>query len=515
MEAIPRTKVTIPRVFHHMRQVYRNKQELPPNKADMGKAPPFYSSKLPPDKLHGAQGVIEEMNQSRKITPGHITPKLPRRLSKKLNSELDIYEPERLCRHILRYCGFDERGFSYGGMLSSPVLVNDWALRDERGRFIGDERIMEYAMLIQTFQILQLSYNGVQRESGNPWESHPLRAALFVAALGAPVEMVISALLHDILEDAMSKDMPKVKFRAFERKNGELVLVELTGEEGILGYMRKNYWRYGSKIAWDVLHDTRNDIRKEIMNATYVDDPAEYEKLYKKHLHKAHTRIGSAFGKAGDAKANITEISSIMNPEVRGMKFDKRMLKLDWQLECGWDKIAWPVFESLLYDLSVNSAEERTWKKYRFVPAESIWKFADGYNLVGTPHRYNQELRGKIMPSRSPTIEIYFQGNKPSFIFEFPFIREAKVAIGIIKDVFRKNIIKEPKEVDSLLPLLIRDAVLVSVDFRENPKVEKFICMVAAYDEPLKDLIDGGFVRKERTDAAWARHYMKKKELGL
>ena|GEM_PF-3912793 len=507
-------EITNPRVFHQMGQVYHNKQMLKPNKIDAGSLPPFYSSKPPPDKLHGMQGVIEEMNHGRKIALGHITPKMPRGLAKKLNSNMNIYEPERLCKLILRYCGFDEEGFGYGGMLANPVLVNEWMLKDKRGRFIGDERMMEYVMLLQTFQILQLSYCGIRRESGNEWVTHPLRAALFVAALGAPIEMVISALLHDILEDAMSPEMPKAKFRAFVKKDGQYRQVEYTGEEEIMGYIRKNYGRCGARIAWDVWHDTRNDIRKEMINAEYLTNPVLYEELYKGHLHKAHARIGSAFAKAGDGKANITEISSITDPAVREMKFRKRMLKLDWQLECGWDKIAWPVFESLLYDLSVSSADERVWKKYRFVPADSIWKFADGYNLVGTPHRYNQELRGRVMPSRSPTIEVYFQGNSPSFIFEFPFIRDAKVAIGMIRQVFGKSIIGEPKEVDSLLPPLIRDAALVSVDFRKNPEVVKFNDLVAAYDENLRGALPG-FDRKRFTEAAWERHYRLKSELGL
>jgi len=496
-----------------MRKAYMNRKAPAPGRAEAGGEPPFYSSQLPPCKLHGAQGVIDEINQVRKIAPGHITPKLPKRLPRKLNAELDIYEPEILCRLILRYCGFDERGFGYGALLASPVLVNDW-LEDGAGRQGRNVRMLEYAMLLQTFQILHLSYQGIRRESGNGWMTHPLRAALFVAALGAPARMVVSALLHDILEDAMSRELPAAKFRAFARKGKAHSQVEFSGEGEIMDYIRGNYWHYGAKIARDVWHATRNDIRKEAINAEYLANPALYEKLYREHLRKAHTRIGSAFAKAGDSKANITEIKSIGSPAAREMKLGKRLLKLGWQLESGWNKIAWPVFECLLYDLEALGGE-KSWKRHRFVPAEAIWGFAEGYNLIGKPHRYMQEVRDRLMPSRSPAIEIYTLENRPSFTFEFPFISDAREAIGMVEAAFGKGLANPPKEVDSLLPARIRGATLVSADFYRSPKVGRLDDLVAAYDEKLDGIMEGGFDRELLAQAAWDRHYRLKKEQKL
>jgi hypothetical protein len=478
---------------------------------DAGKIPPFYSSHLPPSRLHGMQGVIGAMGQSRKIMPGHITPKMPKDLSRKLNSKLNIYDTGVLCNLILRYCGFCDGGLSNGNFPSEPVLVNDWVLRDKQGRFVGDERMVEYAMLLQTFQILHLSYKGMERDSGNAWMTHQLRAALFVAALGGPVWMVISTLLHDSPEDAMDPKMPSVKFRAFVKKESQYRLVEYTSEEEILGYIRGNYWRYGIGISEDVRHDTR----KQKINAEYIANPALYEKLYKEHLRVAHTRIGSAFGKAGDGKANITEIDSIRDPDVRRMKFHKRLLKLDWQLDTGWNKLNWHVFESLLSDLQENSADKKAWEKHRFVPAQAIMNFTDGYNMIGKPHRYIQEVRDRLMPARSPTIEIYMKEDGPSFTFEFPFINDAGEAIGMVKNAFGKNLAAEPNQVDSKLPPGVRDAILVSADFHRSPKVIRLNDLVAAYDEKLGGIIEGGFDRKEYTEAAWGRHHRMKSELKL
>ncbi|MFA6907943.1 MAG: hypothetical protein WC263_03880 [Candidatus Micrarchaeia archaeon] len=495
-----------------MQQLYNGKQGFAPGRGDAARSPPFYSSQLPPDRPHGMQGVIGAMNQSRKITLGHITPKMPKALSRKLNSKLDIYDTGVLCNLILRYCGFGDGGLSGGNFPSEPVLVNDWVLRDKKtGRFIGDERMVEYAMLLQTFQILHLSYEGMQRDSGNEWMTHPLRAALFVAALGAPVKMVVSALLHDILEDAMDPKMPTAKFRAFVKKEGQCRMAEYTGEEEILGYIRGSYWRYGIVISEDVRHDTR----KQKINSEYLVNPALYERLYKEHLRMAHARMGSAFAKAGDTKANSTEINSIRDPGIKRMKFDKRLLKLDWQLDTGWSKLNWHVFESLLSDLQENSADEKAWERHRFVPAQAIWSFSDGYNLIGKPHRYIQEVRDKLMPSRSPTIEIYIREGKPCYTFEFPFINDSREAIAIVKDAFGKALKGEPERAQSLLPQGIRDATLVSAEFFRSPEVGKLNDLAAAYDEKLDGRIEGGFNRQERTKAAWDRHHRMKSELKL
>jgi len=487
---------------------------LKPNRRDLGSAPPFYSSQLPPERPHGMQAVIDEMNRSRRIMPGHITPRMPGNLSKKLNSKLNIYNQERLCKLILRYCGFDENIIGHQDLLFRPVLVNDWVLRDRKtGRFIGDERMVEYAMLLQTFQILQMSNQGEARESGNGWVTHLLRAALFVAALGAPVEMVIATMLHDSVEDARDPTRPRLKFRAFAKQDGQYRLVEYTGEEEILGYIRGNYWRYGARIAEDVRHVTRK--QKRASDSDYLANPARYEKDYKEHLQMANARIGSFFAKTGDGKANINEIKSIADPEVKRVKSSKRLLKLGWHLESDLGKIAWPVFESLLYDLEKNSNDELAWKKHRFVPAEAIWNFAEGYNLIGKPHRYIQEVRDRLMPSRSPTIEIYSREGKPSFIFEFPFIHDTKAAVGMVEGIFGRNIVGEPKEVESKLPKGIRDATLVAADFRRTPEVSKLKDLAAAYDEKLDGIIEGGFDRKERTKEVWDRHYRLKNELKL
>jgi hypothetical protein len=254
-----------------------------------------------------------------------------------------------------------------------------------------------------------------------------------------------------------------------------------------------------------------------MMNAEYLENPARYEKLYKEHLHKAHSRIGSAFAKAGDTKANSTEIKSIDDPSIRGMKSGKRLLKLDWQLECGWNKIAWAVFETLLYDLELMGGES-VWKKHRFVPAEAIYNFAEGYNIIGKQHRYIREVRDKLMPSRSPTIEIYnvgLQGGEVVFTFEFPFIRSAREATGMITDVFGRSLVSKPKEVNSLLPEGIRDATLVSVKFNRSPKMSKLDELVEAFDERLGGIIEGGFYRKMLAEAAWERHHRLKGEQQL
>lgn len=472
---------------------------------------PFYSDKLPSGKPPGVQRVLSAINKSRVITEGHITPKMPPELCLELREQTNIYDAERLCKRILRNCGFDASGFDLGRLLTEPVLVNDYAIKDNRGRFVGDERMVQYAMLLQAMQIVLLSYGDLKRLSGNPCASHSLRAGAFAAAIGAPIEIVISSILHDILEDSLDKDMPGVKYRAYVSYRGKPQLVEYESEQAILHHIRENFWRYGRKIAWDVRCDTR--LKKS---------NGGWEPEYQSHIALAHSRIGSAFSKGADSYVNLQELEPGSDILAMAAKLERKLLKVDWQVPF-WNKMSWVISEILLHELKQKAKGtkfEGIEKKHRFITSKEIRMVRRGFNNLFKSHAFSPELVKNLSRSRSPIIDIYvakpmYDGAKCSYKFEFPFIQEKETAFGLVKDVFGKRMVGEPARATSMLPSRLTDAVIVWADFASEPKLSEVSELVLAYDGALQGILHGGFDRKALESAARERRARLKSELGL
>ena len=57
------------------------------------------------------------------------------------------------------------------------------------------------ALIQDAFVFADLSHGGQKRMSGEPYISHPLHAAVFLADLNLDTHSIIAALLHDVIED--------------------------------------------------------------------------------------------------------------------------------------------------------------------------------------------------------------------------------------------------------------------------------------------------------------------------
>ena len=57
------------------------------------------------------------------------------------------------------------------------------------------------ALIQDAFVFADLSHDGQKRMSGEPYISHPLHAAVFLADLNLDTHSIIAALLHDVIED--------------------------------------------------------------------------------------------------------------------------------------------------------------------------------------------------------------------------------------------------------------------------------------------------------------------------
>ncbi|MGH2344344.1 MAG: HD domain-containing protein, partial [Chloroflexota bacterium] len=56
-------------------------------------------------------------------------------------------------------------------------------------------------MIEQAYAVADKAHAGVLRRSGEPYVLHPLAAALIVAEMRLDAITIISALLHDVVED--------------------------------------------------------------------------------------------------------------------------------------------------------------------------------------------------------------------------------------------------------------------------------------------------------------------------
>ncbi len=86
----------------------------------------------------------------------------------------------------------------------------------QKGQAVDEGRIYLAA------QIACLAHLDTQRESGEPYIFHPLNVALILADLSMDEEVIISALLHDVLEDGKHFDLSFIKAH-FGEQVGELV----------------------------------------------------------------------------------------------------------------------------------------------------------------------------------------------------------------------------------------------------------------------------------------------------
>ena len=71
-------------------------------------------------------------------------------------------------------------------------------LLDIRGRYDDEAGL---ARLRQAFEFGQKAHEGQTRESGEPYFTHPLQVACLLAEMRLDIDTLITALLHDTVED--------------------------------------------------------------------------------------------------------------------------------------------------------------------------------------------------------------------------------------------------------------------------------------------------------------------------
>ncbi|MCX6770161.1 MAG: hypothetical protein NT051_05825 [Candidatus Micrarchaeota archaeon] len=476
--------------------------------------PPGYVPKEFRGKSPGAERAIQMIKSNLAINPGHLTPKMERG-NEKFERYLDCHDPQTLCKNILRDLGLDNSNFSFESLLSTPIIAKNWSKCE-------DKAALRYAMVMQTFQILALSYPPEsRRKSGNPSVAHPLRAGAFAAAIGAPIELVIATLLHDVMEDTMDANMPSVAFRTFSMAKGHSMpqIVEMRDPKEIYWHIYESYPDYRKDDL------SSRDIGKNIADGAWnLTRPALWpgetkNRAYQRYLNQVYSNIISSFAKGCDAKVNLLELSTITNESERMKMTNRTLLKALWQLP-RWKKISWVMFELLLSDISKFAAGgriERLAKMQRAIPPNEIALFKKGFNFAGDLN-FGKELTKNISNSRSPVIDVYYDNKQSSngrplvnFSVEFPFVDNVPDAMQLLKSVFGSQILGNPKRVLSKLPYRFWNAVIMNMDSKDGlPAESKFYELRDAYGAYLLEnniiQVEGGFNRESMAKHAEDRY---------
>ena len=63
----------------------------------------------------------------------------------------------------------------------------------------------EKQKITEAYTLAKDAHEGQYRKSGEPYITHPLHVAMYLAEIGMDEETVISAILHDVIEDTSTK----------------------------------------------------------------------------------------------------------------------------------------------------------------------------------------------------------------------------------------------------------------------------------------------------------------------
>jgi len=80
--------------------------------------------------------------------------------------------------------------------------------------------------VLRAIEFLEERHAGQRRASGEPYAVHPIETAIIIASMGLKKEAIISALLHDVLEDT------NTTYQELKERFGETV--EQCGDDSFL-----------------------------------------------------------------------------------------------------------------------------------------------------------------------------------------------------------------------------------------------------------------------------------------
>lgn len=362
----------------------------------------------------GAAELLKTMPENLVFENKHIAPWLTKGWCRDFEGCLNEYKTRELIKLIREGFGYTEK----------DVAEAEWDRNTK-------SKTYEYVLVERAINAVLLTYVGFSRKSGNEAASHPLRAALFAITIGAPLEVVLTCLFHDVIEDTLDGRARGLKFRA--AVDGKAA--EFDNKRKILRYLRGNYGEFGEKLAVNVNACTRKE---------EIPDDANWQRKYLKYLNRVYrTSVAAAFAKGIDGYLNLLELAPIKDKADQERARARAIFKVASQLKW-WRRISLPVAELLTYELEKYMTKDEYGKlKFELETdrRSDIEKLKKGHNIVNGERRFSARLIQRLGRAGSLTIDVYtwVKKGKTMCEFEIPYASE-EVARGLVKKAFGRRV---------------------------------------------------------------------------
>ncbi len=242
--------------------------------------------------------------------------------------------------------------------------------------------------------LLELAYaDAAKRKSGHDWISHPLRAGLFVAAIGGGADLVVTALLHDIVEDTRDKGHKGIRYK-------------VPGfAEGTDWADDKKFWHleelFGMQVASDIRRLTRDPASKKAIEDAW--GKAE-KKEYWKYVARVNETVGAAVAKPADGMENFWELD-IPNKKLRKGMIERTIDKGAMQVPYT-RKLFWLINYMLLEGIGAYSKDEKIMRKLRSFSEKDVADYEKGAVIVGE-RKLKRKLLEQVPDSGVPVMVVY------------------------------------------------------------------------------------------------------------
>lgn len=408
--------------------------------AEKSGAAPKLTGKL----LHKMHSIIESgeilLKREFWFVRGFLAPAPDLQWRKEFKAKLDVYSTPELKDMIRKKMGYDD----LSDLLSASGLHQDLADAPPRQLFVELTRALsavrekitavdemkgaeEDARLLRQVEnclkveiamvLVEISYGFAKRKSGNPAASHALRAGLFAATMGSPTEYVLTALLHDIVEDTRDMRSHGIFYRV-PHFNGKKYAHDILEQEGqIYGHIKG---LFGDAVAENV---------KLLTRAPGERKGEGWEKNYQLYLERLNEHVGAAFAKAIDGIINIWELDPITDKEEKDKTISAQVKKAAWQIQT-WRKLSWLITELLREGVEKYSDDRKLLVEMRKISEREVADFERGIVVVGK-REFTRSLLDSVPDHGLPVMVLYKQGSwklGKHFELELPFLSSDKLS---------------------------------------------------------------------------------------
>ena len=445
MEAIPRTKIANPRVFH-----------LVQNSEDAGKGAGVSNSSIPRHESPIIK-AIANVHEGIVLHEGDIWITPSRASINALAKAAYASDIDALNSNIRVCCQYR---VTAGGR-----VIHDTANEREQIKHYLVEDTLSMLPLIYPTDVNYLKFGDwpALRKNGMLAIVHPLQVGAGVAAIEAPLmeddrlslAPIVLALLHDTLEDVEDKSeaMRNVKFRV----KGKHREAEFVDRKKILEYLVRLYSEYSDSVAKNIAKGLQLLTRGSIPQGM-----AKEEYYIHSYLYSLYRNVICAKVKAEDFHSNSMAIRDIED-ETERLRLAKGLIPKGLPQVLAWKKDAWVEYHRLLARLEDLLALFKDDEAHRGIvneimspSAADIENFANGFVMTGS-RKFTYKLMATMPPSGSPVLTHYQTVREGKLMneIEIPFCRNMDQAADIIQsgfhDVHDKSIMRAPNYIQKRL----------------------------------------------------------------